>query len=492
MESIFPENFLWGGAISANQSEGAYLADGKGLSVPDMLQGGDRYHPRTFSSIIDNKAFYPSHEAIDFYNRYKEDIALFAEMGFKCFRFSINWARIFPNGDEKVPNESGLRFYENVIDECLSYGIEPMVTLSHYEIPFNLVKKYNGFASRKVINYYINYTKTCFERFKTKVKYWITFNEINGPCIVMGHGGLGDLYGLGMVDRSQVNTTEQIALSDLKTDLQETFKGLHHEFIASALAVKIAKEINPKFMIGTMVAQNTMYPLTPNPKDVLLCQKQDDIQNNFCGDVQVRGKYPSFAYRFFQENNIDPNFILEEDEQILSEGIVDFYSLSYYQTSCVTTDPNAEMTEGNLHGGAVNPYLEKSNWGWQIDPTGLRYTLNKLHGRYPNTPLMIVENGLGALDEMKSDGTIDDDYRIDYFRVHIESMAQAIRDGVPLMGFTTWGPIDLVSAGTGQYAKRYGFIYVERYDDRTGNFARRKKKSFGWYKEVIASNGTNL
>ena len=491
-KSVFRDDFLWGGAIAANQAEGAYLEGGKGLAVPDMLLGGDRSTPRTFSSVIDKEAFYPSHQAIDFYHRYKEDIALFAEMGFKCFRFSINWARIFPNGDDAQANEEGLQFYENIIDECLKYGIEPLVTLAHYEMPWNLVVKYNGFASRKVTQLYVRYASTCFERYKEKVRYWITFNEINGPCIIMGHGGMGDLYGLGVMNREDVKSTSRIPFSELKTDLQVTFEALHNQFIASALVVKVAKGINPNFQIGTMIAQSTVYPLTPNPKDILLCQKEDNIKNNLCGDVQVRGRYPEFSYRFFEENEIDPSFITEEDEKILEEGCVDFYSLSYYQSNCVTTDPNAEMTEGNLHAGAVNPYLKASAWGWQIDPDGLRYTLNKLHDRYPGIPLMIVENGFGAVDRVETDGSIQDDYRIDYFRQHIQAMVEAVKDGVPLIGYTSWGPIDLVSAGTGQYAKRYGFIYVDRHDDGTGDFSRRKKKSFDWYKQVITSNGAKL
>lgn len=488
----FPKDFLWGGAIAANQAEGAYLEDGKGIAVPDMLLGGDRYTPRTYSAVIDKDAFYPSHEAIDFYHHYKEDIALFAEMGFKCFRFSINWARIFPHGDDDQPNELGLQFYENVIDECLKYHIEPMITLAHYEMPFHLVQKYNGFASRKVIDFYVKYAKVCMERFNKKVKYWITFNEINGPLVIMGNGGMGDLYGLGVIDREDVLSKERIPFSKLKTNMQVTMEALHNQFIASALVVKMAKEINSDFQVGTMIAQDTLYPLTPNPKDILLCQKEDNIKNNLCGDVQIRGEYPTFVQRFFEEHQIDPSFIKEEDLQILKEGTVDFYSLSYYQTNCVTTDPNAEMTEGNLHGGAVNPYLKASAWGWQIDPDGLRYTLNKLHNRYPHTPFIIVENGIGAVDKLEEDGSIHDDYRIEYFRKHIIAMDEAIKDGVPLIGYTTWGPIDLVSAGTGQYAKRYGFIYVNRHDDGTGDFSRIKKDSFAWYKKVIASHGEDL
>ena len=486
----FPENFLWGGAVAANQCEGAFLEDGKQLSVPDMLLGGDVNTPRTFLPKLDDTAFYPSHEAIDFYHHYKEDIALFAEMGFKCFRLSINWGRIFPNGDDEEPNEAGLAFYDAVFDECKKYGIEPLVTLCHYEIPWNIVTKYGGFANREVIDMFVKYATTCFKRYKDKVKYWLTFNEINIPC--MHAGGIGPLYGLGIMDQEDINSDHRIPLSELKYDLQKTFEGLHNEFVASALTVKAGHEINPDFMIGNMIAHETTYPLTPNPKDVLACLDVDDLHNNLCGDVQVRGEYPSFAWRYFKENGIDTSFITEEDKKILKEGTVDMYTFSYYMTNCVTVDPNAEKTSGNMSLGAKNPYLKASDWGWQIDPDGLRYTLNVLHGRYPDTPLMVVENGFGAFDTVEEDGSIHDDYRINYFRPHIEAMREAIEDGVPLIGYTTWGPIDLVSAGTGQFAKRYGFIYVDKHDDVTGDFARSRKDSFFWYKKVIASNGEDL
>ena len=486
----FPENFLWGGAVAANQCEGAFLEDGKKLSVPDMLLGGDVNTPRTFLPKLDDSAFYPSHEAIDFYHRYKEDIALFAEMGFKCFRLSINWGRIYPNGDDEEPNEAGLAFYDAVFDECKKYGIEPLVTLCHYEIPWNIVTTYGGFSNRKVIDLFVKYATTCFERYKDKVKYWLTFNEINIPC--MHAGGIGPLYGLGVMDEEDIQSDHRIPLDQLKYNIQRTYEALHNEFVASALTVKAGHAINPDFMIGNMIAHETTYPLTPNPQDVLACMNVDDLHNNFCGDVQVRGEYPSFMWRYFKENGIDTSFITEEDKKILKEGTVDMYTFSYYMTNCVTVDENAEKTSGNMSLGAKNPYLKASDWGWQIDPDGLRYTLNVLHGRYPDTPLMVVENGFGAFDTVEEDGSIHDDYRINYFRPHLIAMREAIEDGVPLIGYTTWGPIDLVSAGTGQYAKRYGFIYVDRHDDGTGDFSRSKKDSFYWYKKAIESNGEDL
>ena len=486
----FPKNFLWGGAVAGNQCEGAYLEDGKGLSVPDMLLGGDVNTPRTFLPKTDPKAFYPSHEAIDFYHHYKEDIALFAEMGFKCFRLSINWGRIFPNADDAEPNEAGLKFYDNIFDECKKHGIEPLVTLCHYEMPWALVTKYGGFSNRKAIDLFVKYATTCFERYKDKVKYWLTFNEINICC--MGAAGQGPLFGLGLMDEADIHATEPIQLKDLKSTPQGVYEALLNEFVASALAVKAGHKINPDFKIGNMICHVTNYPLTPNPEDILACMKEEDLKNNLCGDVQVRGEYPDFADRLCDEMCVDYSFISEEDKKILKEGVVDMYTFSYYSSGCITLDEKAETTAGNMTKSAKNPYLKASDWGWQIDPIGLRYTLNTIHGRYPNTPLMIVENGFGAFDKVEEDGSIHDDYRIAYFREHIKAMREAVKDGVPLIGYTTWGPIDLVSAGTGQYAKRYGFIYVDRHDDGTGDFSRSRKDSFYWYKKVIASNGEDL
>ncbi len=487
----FPKNFLWGGAVAANQCEGAYLEDGKGLSVPDMLLGGNVNTPRTFLPKTDPTAFYPSHEAIDFYHHFKEDIALFAEMGFKCFRLSINWGRIYPNGDDEEPNEAGLKFYDEVFDECRKYNIEPLVTLCHYEIPWAITTKYHGFADRRTIGLFLKYVRTCFERYKDKVRYWLTFNEIN--IVLMVNGGMGDLYGLGLMQDEDINSEERIPLNQLKGDAQMRFEGLHNQFVASAMAVKLGHEINPDFMIGNMIAHGTMYPLTPNPKDMLLLQQKEHEKNDYCGDVQVRGEYPVWARNFIKSFGVDPSFMdNEEDKKILKEGRIDFYTFSYYQTSCITTDPNAEKTQGNMSYRAKNPYLKASEWGWQIDPDGLYYTLIQLSDRYPHTPLMIVENGLGAIDKVEEDGSIHDNYRIDYFRPHIEAMGRAIDDGVPLIGYTTWGPIDLVSAGTGELRKRYGFIYVDKNDDGSGDFSRSRKDSFFWYKKVIASDGEDL
>ncbi len=485
----FKEGFLWGGALAANQCEGAYLEDGKGLSVPDMLLGGDVNTPRTFCPQTVETAFYPSHDAIDFYHHYAEDIKLFAGMGFSTLRLSINWARIFPNGDDEEPNEAGLAFYDKVFDECKKYNIEPLITLCHYEIPWAIVTKYNGFTDRRVVDLFVKYATTCFKRYKDKVKYWLTFNEIN--CATIGED-TAPLYGLGMIDRDLLNATEPITFDKFTYDPQKRFEALHNEFVASALAVKAGHEINPDFMIGNMICHITWYPYTCNPKDVLACQEKDSMFNDFCGDVQVRGEYPEFALNYFRKNGIDYSFITEEDKAILKEGTVDMYTFSYYMSNCVTTDPNVETTGGNLIGGAKNPYVKASDWGWQIDPDGLKFTLKKLSSRYPGLPLMVVENGFGAFDKVEEDGSIHDQYRIDYFKSHIKAMREACDDGVNLIAYTTWGPIDIVSAGTGQLAKRYGFVYVDRHDDGTGDFSRSTKDSYYWYKKCIESNGQDL
>lgn len=477
--SVFAENFLWGGAVAANQCEGAWEEAGKGIADPDVCTGGSHERSKRITRIIEPETFYPSHEAIDFYHHYKEDIALFAEMGFKVFRFSIAWTRIFPTGMEAEPNEAGLEFYDRVINECLNYGMEPLITISHYEMPFALTEKYNGWASRECIGLYVKYAETLFKRYKGKVKYWLTFNEINAGTMPMG-----GFLSLGILNEGTTDFTNQTDIPKLR------FQGLHHQFVASAQAVKAGHEIDPDCKIGCMLCYVTTYPLTCNTDDILEAQKQNQILNQFCGDVQVRGEYPSFMNRYFRENGIDLQ-MESGDLEAIKEGCVDYYTFSYYMSNCATASPEQTSSSGNLMGGAKNPYLESSDWGWQIDPKGLRYTLNEIYGRY-RIPLMVVENGLGAYDKKEEDGSIRDDYRIDYLRKHIEQMKEAVEDGVDLMGYTPWGCIDLVSASTGEMAKRYGFIYVEKYDDGTGDLSRRKKKSFEWYKKVIETNGEEL
>lgn len=479
----FPKNFLWGGATAANQFEGGYREGGKGLSTADVMTGGTHTQARRITPEIEEGTYYPSHEAIDFYHRYKEDIKLFAEMGFKTFRMSINWTRIFPNGDDLEPNEEGLKFYDDVFAELKKYDIEPLVTISHYETPLGLTKKFNGWLDRRAIDCYLRYCETIFNRYKDTVKYWLTFNEINiltmaPSAAFMGAGVLFD----GIKDLSFSNEGK-----DYK---QEIFQALHHQFIASAKAVKLGHSINKDFKIGCMIAYGATYPYTCHPDDILLAQEHEEIHNFLCSDVQVRGYYSPYAKSYFRKNNIEIK-MKEGDEEILREGCVDFYTFSYYMSNCVSMNPDLETTGGNLSMGLKNPYLKASDWGWQIDPKGLRYSLNKIYNRY-QVPLMVVENGFGAVDTVEEDGSINDDYRIDYLKAHIEQMKEAIGDGVELWGYTPWGCIDLVSAGTGEMKKRYGFIYVDKNNDGTGTLDRSRKKSFYWYKKVIESNGEEL
>ncbi|WP_182201681.1 glycoside hydrolase family 1 protein [Paraliobacillus salinarum] len=484
MNLTFPEGFLWGGATAANQIEGAYNEDGKGLSTADMVcyqskeERGDR--PVTYEvtgaqieEILNkkNSGVFPKRFGIDFYHRYKEDIALFAEMGFKVFRLSIAWSRIFPNGDEKEPNEAGLAFYDKVFNELEKYNILPLVTLSHYEMPLNLSLKYGGWENRKVIDMFVHYAETVFKRYKDKVKYWITFNEINA-ALTSPYTGAGILA--DRVDNVQ----------------QSSFQALHHQFVASALTVKSIRKIIPDAKIGCMLSAVTIYPETCNPKDSLDSLKKEQKSNHFYTDVQVRGYYPNYMKRFFLENNIE---IKKEpkDDSILKEYTMDFISLSYYMSLVTSTKNDAKKVSGNLFGGVKNPYLEQSEWGWQIDPIALRIILNRLYDRY-QVPLFIVENGLGAYDKIEEDGSIHDPYRIDYLRKHIEQMKEAIKDGVELIGYTSWGPIDLISASTSEMSKRYGFIYVDQDNYGNGSLERYRKESFHWYKKVIESNGEDL
>lgn len=466
---MFPKNFLWGGAVAANQCEGAYNEDGKGLSIQDVLPHGIK-GARTAKPTEDNMKLV----GIDFYHRYKEDIRLFAEMGFKVFRLSIAWSRIFPHGNELTPNEAGLEFYDKVFDECIKYGMEPLVTLSHYETPLYLAEHYDGWKNRELIGFYEHYVRTVFTRYRDKVQYWLTFNEINSilnsPFMSGG-----------------INTPEE------KLSQSELYQAIHNEMVASALATKIGHEINPEFKIGCMILSMPVYPLSPNPDDVITAMEEEHKHDMFT-EIHVRGRYPGYMKRYMRENNIQIE-ITKEDEEIL-KNTVDFISFSYYVSVCATADSEKNIRgEGNLLGGVPNPYLKASQWGWQIDPQGLRYILNQFYDKYQK-PLFIVENGLGAVDElvMGEDGipTVNDDYRIDYLKDHLLQVEQAIEDGVEVMGYTSWGCIDLVSASTAELKKRYGFIYVDRNDDGSGTLNRYKKKSFYWYQDVIRSNGASL
>lgn len=473
-ETRFPDGFLWGGAIAANQSEGAYREGGKGLTTVDMIPYGVNRMPIKLGQVdsveLDNSEFYPSHNAIDFYHRYKEDIALLAEMGFKVFRMSIAWARIFPNGDEETPNQAGIDFYLDVFRECKKYGIEPLVTLCHFDVPMHLVNEYGSWRNRKMISFFERYARTCFEAFDGLVKYWLTFNEIN-ILLASPFSGAGLLFQEG------------------ENHDQVKYQAAHHELVASALVTKIAHEINPENQVGCMLAGGNFYPYSCKPEDVFTAM-QKDRENLFFIDVQSRGYYPSYAQKVFDDKGVKLE-IEPEDHEIL-KNTVDFISFSYYASRCASAD----MNEGNTSAANVvksikNPHLDASDWGWVIDPLGLRITMNTLFDRYQK-PLFLVENGLGAKDIPEANGEINDDYRIDYLRAHVKAMSDAIADGVPLMGYTPWGCIDLVAASTGEMSKRYGFIYVDRDNEGNGSLDRTPKKSFYWYKQVIENNGKKL
>ena len=475
----FPKGFLWGGATAANQFEGAWDVDGKGASVSDHCTNGSHEHPKRVTIGFEDDAFYPSREATDFYHHYQEDIALYAEMGFKVYRLSVAWTRIFPTGMETEPNEAGLAFYDKVFDECRKYGIEPLVTISHYEMPYALVEKCNGWEGRECIDHFVRYAKTLFDRYHDKVTYWLTFNEINGAA-----NPLGAVLSTGTIKGFSGPVTE------VPDKPQERFQGMHNQFVASALAVVYAHENYPELKIGDMNIFTPSYPLTCNPDDELLAQREMRIKSWFCSDVQCRGAYPTYIWRYFKENGIEIK-MEPGDLEVLKKGTVDFYTFSYYMSNCVSAEEGHESTDGNVARGLKNPYLKASDWGWQIDPKGLRWALNEIWDRY-GLPMMVVENGLGAYDKKEEDGSVHDGYRIDYLRQHIEQMSEAVEDGVNLIGYTTWGCTDLVSASTGEMAKRYGFVFVDKYDDGTGTLARSRKDSFYWYKKVIETNGEDL
>ena len=458
----FQKGFLWGGAVAAHQLEGGYDKGGKGLSIMDVVTAGDVNTKRRITDGIIEGEFYPNHDAIDFYSHYKEDIRLFAQMGFKCFRTSIAWTRIFPNGDEEQPNEEGLKFYDDMFDECRKYGIEPVITLSHFEMPLHLVTEYGGWRSRKLIDFFVRFAEVCFLRYKDKVKYWMTFNEINNQADITD----GDTF--------MFFANSGILCKEGEHAEQLMYQASHYELVASAKAVQRAHEIDPDFMVGCMMAEKAM-------------QKR-----YYYADVHVHGAYPSHILKYWEKKQMQPD-ITQEDLDVLKSGCVDYIGFSYYMSFCAShgeDNPDYDYRGGRDY--TKNPYVKASDWGWQIDLVGLRYALNWLSDRYP-VPLFIVENGFGAYDKMEEDGSIHDTYRIEYLKKHICEMKKAVEeDGVDLMGYTPWGCIDLVSAGTGEMDKRYGFIYVDKHNDGTGDLSRRKKDSFDWYQNVIATNGEIL
>lgn len=481
-KKAFPENFLWGGATAATQCEGAWNADGKGETILDHCTTGDREHPRLVTMIVDPQYTYPTHEGCREYERYEEDIALYAQMGFRTYRMSVNWARIYPNGDDKEPNRAGIEHYRKLFQECRRYGIEPTVTITHYDIPWNLCVKYGGWSNPELIGFYMNYVKTLFTEYKGLVKRWLTFNEINFGTVTYGEvvtAGIIPASGKLVVDDPNASPEE----------ISRRFRALHNEFLASAKAVKLAHEIDPENQMGCMMCGFVYYPLTSKPEDVFAAQRDMNIWNYYCMDVMCKGKYSYWAPRFWKEKGIDLT-VTEEEVQILKEGTVDFISFSYYKSDCSCAAVKDNRGNGT-NFGLPNPQLKQTQWGWGIDPLGLRYLLNEFYARYEK-PLMIVENGQGEYEEIGDDGKIHDQGHIDFLREHIKAMREAVEDGVDLIGYTNWSAIDIVAASTGEMKKRYGFIYVDADDFGNGTYNRIPKDSFYWYKKVIESNGEDL
>ena len=474
----FAKNFLWGGAVAAHQLEGAWDVDGRGPSVSDVMTGGSNKVARRITDGVVPGENYPNHKGIDFFHTYKEDVKLFAELGFKCFRTSISWSRIFPKGDETTPNEAGLQFYDDLFDELLKYGIEPVITLSHFEMPYYLTQAYGGWTNRKLVDFFVRYALCVMERYKDKVKYWMTFNEINNQS-----NTAVDIFGW---------TNSGIRFSEYEEPKKALYQAAHHEMVASAIVVKKGHEINPDFKIGCMLGFVPFYPYSCDPEDIM--QAVEAMHERYVfSDVMCRGHYGAYAYKEWEREGTAP--VMEEgDSDILAQGTVDYIGFSYYMTNTVKakTEKTGEMIVGGNAHSVKNPYVKVSDWGWAIDPVGLRYALNALYERYEK-PMFIVENGLGAYDKLEADKSCDDSYRIDYLRAHIEQMKKAVEyDGVELMGYTPWGCIDVVSFTTGELAKRYGFIYVDLNDDGSGSGERYRKKSFDWYRNVIATNGEGL
>lgn len=479
-EIKFPYGFLWGGATAATQVEGAWNKDGKGETLLDHCTNGDPDHPRLVTRTIDPKYFYPSHTGCEEYEHYEEDIKLYAAMGFKAYRTSINWARIYPNGDDEKPNQKGIEHYRAVFECCKKYGIEPVITMTHYDIPWNLCEKYGGWKNRKLIGFFEKYAKTLFTEFKGLVKYWLTFNEINFSTVTYGETITSGIFPrCGHIINQDPDATVE--------DVQNRFQALHHCLVASARVVKLAHQIDPDLKVGCMVCGFAFYPLSCKPEDVSAAQRDMETWDYYCLDPLARGEYAYWAPRLWEEKHIKLD-ITGEDLRDIKEGIVDFISFSYYRSDCSAAEH--EIKKETVEFGIPNPSLKKTDWGWGIDPQGLRWLLNEFYSRY-HLPMMIVENGIGEYEKFE-DGTVHDQARIEYMRAHIKAMAEAIHDGVELFGYTCWSSIDIVSAGTGEFKKRYGLIYVDADDFGNGTYKRVPKDSFYWYKQVIASNGSNL
>ncbi len=479
MTNKIGENFLWGGAIAAHQAEGAWNIEGKGLSIADVMTAGGNGIPRKITQGVIEGEYYPNHEAIDFYHHYKEDIQLFKELGLKCFRTSIAWSRIFPKGVEEEPNEAGLLYYDRLFDTLIEHGIEPVITLSHFEMPYYIYEKFGGFSNKEVIPLFVKFATCVFERYKDKVTYWMTFNEINNQA-----DGQDPLH---------VWTNSAMIIEDETKKEELVFQAGINELIASAAAVIEGKKINPDFQIGCMMAYVPVYPYSCNPEDMMASVKANE-RRFFYNDIHARGKVPTYALKYWAEKNYQID-ISKEELAILKEGTVDYIGFSYYMSGTISTleEIEGQVTEDIQRAKIVkNPYIEVSDWGWPIDEVGLRYVLNTVYQRY-DLPMFIVENGFGAYDQLTEDNTIHDDYRVEYLKKHIEQMKKAIvEDGVPVIGYTPWGVIDIVSFGSGEMEKRYGMIYVDKDNEGNGTLQRLKKDSFSWYQKVIETNGEKL
>lgn len=484
MKKGFPDGFLWGGALSACQAEGAYNLDGKMMTIPEVMKfnaNNDRKFTKQMNitremikeaQIDTDTVKYPKRRGIDFYHTFKEDLALMAEMGFQVFRYSISWSRVFPNGDDKEPNRKALQFYDELIDTCIHFGMQPLITISHFDMPIVLIEKYGGWYNRKLISLYLRYCNVLFHHFKGRIRYWVTFNEINMSIKAAAKT-------LGILNEGQKNYEEML------------FQGLHHQFVAAAAATKSAHDIDPDNKVGSMAAYFTTYPYTCKPEDAIAMQKEDQMKNLFYLDVLNKGIYPYYAKKYFEEKGFNLE-IHETDFLTIKENTADFVGMSYYNSMISAgEDTQLELTSGNVHSVYKNPYLPSNDWGWQIDPIGLRYTLNHVYDRYQK-PVFILENSSGFFDILNENGTIHDPYRVEFLHKHIEQMKLAVEDGVNLLGYTMWGPIDMISSGTSEMSKRYGFIYVDQDDYGNGTKKRYKKDSFYWYKDVIRSNGENL
>lgn len=479
--AVFPDGFLWGGATAATQCEGAWNRDGKGPSILDHCTNGDKDHPRLVTDQIEDGYFYPSHEGCRQYDYFAEDIELFAEMGFKTYRMSVNWSRIFPNGDDAEPNREGIAYYRRLFEKCHACGIEPTVTMTHYDIPWHLCKEYGGWANRALIELFLRYARVLFTEYKGLVRRWLTFNELNFSTV-----SYGEIVTSGIIPRGGCIVNNDPTAT--QEEVNRRFQALHHCLVAAAKSVSLAHEIDPKNEVGCMMCGFAFYPLTCKPADVAAAQRDMEIWDYYCLDTQACGSYPYWAPRFWREHGIDLA-IEDGDLDAIAAGAVDFISFSYYRSDCSAANP-PEAKVG-VEFGITNPEIEATEWGWGIDPTGLRWLLNEFYARY-HKPLMIVENGIGEREALEDDNSVHDQPRIDYLRSHIEAIAQALDDGVEVIGYTPWSAIDIVSAGTGEMKKRYGFIYVDADDEGKGSYRRIRKDSFWWYKRVIETNGAML